>query len=303
VTLLYLCKHSAIPLFDPVLDHSFVPTEVSTADARSGGPGRPPGRRASALPWTGASAAACSPAVGIAAGVLLIVLSSALTLIDAVQAETVSIGHPASVLPADPVAAFVAEASQRFRLPVPWIRAIIRVESAGDVRALSRKGAMGLMQIMPATWVELRLRYGLGADPYDPHDNILAGAAYISELRDRYGVPGFLAAYNAGPNRYEDYLTTGRDLPAETRAYVAMLLLIIAGGQIDGRTIAAADTFAWERAPLFIVRAESKSTDVWSPPKSQPDSSPSAYPGTHLSALMPQSGGLFVRLVGEVGWQ
>ena len=53
---------------------------------------------------------------------------------------------------------------------------------------------MGLMQIMPKTWIELRARYGLGADPYDPHDNILAGAAYIRQLHDRYGSPGFLAA-------------------------------------------------------------------------------------------------------------
>ena len=59
------------------------------------------------------------------------------------------------------------------------------------------------MQIMPQTWAELRARYGLGTDPYDPHDNILAGAAYIRELHDRYGAPGFLAAYNAGPGRYE----------------------------------------------------------------------------------------------------
>jgi integrase len=56
---------------------------------------------------------------------------------------------------------------------------------------------------------------------YDPHDNILAAAAYLRELHDRYGAPGFLAAYNAGPVRYEEHLTTGRPLPAETRAYVA----------------------------------------------------------------------------------
>ena len=80
---------------------------------------------------------------------------------------------------------------------------------------------MGLMQIMPQTWSGLRLRYGLGANPYDPHDNILAGAAYLRELHDRYGAPGFLAAYNAGPARYDDHLATGRPLPAETRAYVS----------------------------------------------------------------------------------
>ena len=50
--------------------------------------------------------------------------------------------------------------------------------------------------------VELRARHDLGADPYNPHDNILAGAAYIRELHDRYGSPGFLADYNAGPRRY-----------------------------------------------------------------------------------------------------
>jgi hypothetical protein len=61
---------------------------------------------------------------------------------------------------------------------------------------------MGIMRIMPRTWAELRARYGLGADPYGLLDNILAGAAYIRELHNRYGLPGFLAAYNAGPRRY-----------------------------------------------------------------------------------------------------
>jgi hypothetical protein len=69
------------------------------------------------------------------------------------------------------------------------------------------------IKFMPKTWTELRARYGLGADPYDPRDNILAGAAYIRQLYDRYGTPGFLAAYNAGPGRYERHLATGRPLP------------------------------------------------------------------------------------------
>ena len=75
----------------------------------------------------------------------------------------------------------------------------MHVESIGDVRARSPKGAMGLMQIMPETYAALRARYALGANPYDPRDNILAGAAFLRELHDRYGTPGFLAAYNAGP--------------------------------------------------------------------------------------------------------
>ena len=123
--------------------------------------------------------------------------------------------------------------------------------AVGDVRALSPKGAMGLMQIMPQTWAGLRLRYGLGADPYDPHDNILAGAAYLRELHDRYGAPGFLAAYNAGPARYEDHLATGRPLPAETRAYLAVLAPLIGGGSIDGAMVVAAVARSWTEAPLF----------------------------------------------------
>ena len=121
------------------------------------------------------------------------------------DAEPIAAKPPSVAATADQVAGFVAEASQRFGIPASWIRAVMRAESFGDVRALSPKGAMGLMQIMPATWAGLRLRYGLGADPYDAHDNIIAGAAYLRELHDRYGAPGFLAAYNAGPARYEDH--------------------------------------------------------------------------------------------------
>ena len=82
----------------------------------------------------------------------------------------------------------------------------MRVESGVDARAVSPKGAMGLMQIMPETYSELRDRYALGANPYDPRNNILAGAAYLREMHDRFGAPGFLAAYNVGPRRYEEHL-------------------------------------------------------------------------------------------------
>ena len=122
--------------------------------------------------------------------------------------------------PRDPYGDYIAEAAQRFQLPAAWIRAILAAESNGDARALSPKGAMGLMQIMPATWSDLRIRHRLGSDPYDPHDSIIAGAAYIRLLYDRYGSPGWIAAYNAGPGRYEASLK-GRPLPSETRAYVA----------------------------------------------------------------------------------
>lgn len=177
-----------------------------------------------------------------------------------------------------PYAAEVAEAAQRFDIPATWIRAVMGTESAGDPAAVSFAGAMGLMQIMPGTWADLGLRYHLGRDPYDPRDNILAGAAYLRELHDRYGSRGFLAAYNAGPDRYEASLA-GRPLPLETRAYVAAIAPIIAGGGDAPVMIAAADRFAWNRAPLFIV---------------QPDRSAVAALAHDMSGIMPRSDGLFV---------
>src|SRR5258708_23584372 len=98
-------------------------------------------------------------------------------------------------------AAFVTEASKRFTVPERWIRAVMCVESDGKQRARSSKGAMGLMQIMPKTWADLRARYGLGADPFDPHDNILDGAASIPQLLHRYGPPQFLPARHHQPAR------------------------------------------------------------------------------------------------------
>lgn len=117
------------------------------------------------------------------------------------------------------VRSHVEVAATRFGLTVDLIEAVIAAESGGRTRVVSSAGAMGLMQLMPGTWAQLRMRLGLGADPFDPGDNILAGAAYLRELRDRYGAPGYLAAYNAGPGRYEASLV-GRPLPLETRLYV-----------------------------------------------------------------------------------
>jgi hypothetical protein len=67
----------------------------------------------------------------------------------------------------------------------------------------------------------MRIAHGLGQDVNDPRDNILAGAAYLRAMYDRFGYPGLFAAYNAGPARYADHLATGRHLPAETVAYLA----------------------------------------------------------------------------------
>ena len=197
-----------------------------------------------------------------------------------------------------PYADHIAEAAQRFALPASWIRAVLRAESHGDPRALSLKGAIGLMQIMPETWAGLRARYRLGADPFDPHDNIIAGAAYIRELFDRYGSPGWIAAYNAGPRRYEASLS-GRPLPAETRAYVATVAPSLAGGSDPGMTIVAtADPFAWTLAPLFIVQADRKPEADPMPEKRASNDAQTTASSFALvrdvSAIVPQSDGLFV---------
>jgi len=135
---------------------------------------------------------------------------------------------PASASPIDRWQPFITEASRRFGLPEAWIGAVMRAESGGqamlDGRPItSRVGAMGLMQVMPETWAELRDRYALGSNPYDPRDNILAGTAYLRELYARYGYPDLFAAYNAGPARLNEHLFSGRPLPDETRAYLAAL--------------------------------------------------------------------------------
>jgi D-alanyl-D-alanine carboxypeptidase len=123
----------------------------------------------------------------------------------------------------DPWGPYIREASGRFGVPENWVRRVMRQESGGQEDVISWAGAMGLMQVMPDTYDGLRERYNLGDDPFDPHNNILAGTAYLREMYDRFGSPGFLAAYNAGPNRLDSYLNSGRPLPAETINYVASI--------------------------------------------------------------------------------
>ena len=151
----------------------------------------------------------------------------------------------------------VREASARFGIPEDWIRRVIRAESGGrtmlDGRPItSRAGAMGLMQLMPGTWAEMREAHGLGADPHDPRDNILAGTAYLRAMHDRFGYPGLFAAYNAGPARYAEHLAIGRRLPAETVAYVAAV-----GAAPRGREASASATS--RNSGLFVALSISRS--------------------------------------------
>lgn len=204
--------------------------------------------------------------------------------------------NPTVVTPSarNPYDVHIEEAARRFRLPPAWIRAVLRAESAGDVRAISRKGAMGLMQIVPETWSDLRVQYRLGGDPYDPHDNIIAGSAYIRELLDRYGSPGWIAAYNAGPGRYEMSLQ-GRRLPAETRAYVAAVAsAIVDDGTTKAISPAVSARLGWKHAPLFFAqRNGSATTDVMQQGRPRDDALRSETKGGRPNVAL-RSTGLFV---------
>jgi soluble lytic murein transglycosylase-like protein len=149
---------------------------------------------------------------------------------------------PARADPIERWRAHIAEASTRFGVPVAWIERVMRAESGGQVLLVgrpivSRAGAMGLMQLMPGTWSDMRRRLGLGSDPHAPRDNILAGTLYLRLMYDRFGYPGLFGAYNAGPARYAASLASGRALPFETRAYLAAVSgqvgVVAAGARAD----------------------------------------------------------------------
>jgi soluble lytic murein transglycosylase-like protein len=166
------------------------------------------------------------------------------------------LADPAAAAPVERWSDPIAEASGRFGVPRQWIRRVIAAESGGRTTLAGRPirssaGAIGLMQLMPATWAEMRARYGLGGNPDDPRDNILAGTAYLRRMYDRFGYPGLFAAYNAGPARYAEHLATGRRLPAETLAYVAAVGRMPPGPSALSRTRSA-------RAPVFVPLSQSQ---------------------------------------------
>ena len=240
-----------IPLFAGKPSHPFVPLGRRLAGARSEGQGRPK-VGAPRAPLTAASTLAGwrRSGVGSAVALAVVLLSGGVASAPA-MAQDMPAARSAAV---HPYAGHVAEAARRFGIPEAWIWAVMRVESGGNSRAVSRAGAMGLMQIMPATWGTLRTRYGLGPDPFDVRDNIMAGAAYLREMHDRYGnASAMLAAYNAGPGRYDDFVSRGRPLPPETVGYLAQLAPITgASGAVEVAASAPPDRFAWRRAALFV---------------------------------------------------
>ena len=162
--------------------------------------------------------------------------------------------EPSSVRRWEPL---IAEASQRFGVSQSIIVSVIRAESGGRTTLngrpiTSRAGAMGLMQLMPATWAELRSELQLGSNPYDPRDNILAGSLYLRKLGDRFGYPGMIAAYNAGPARYAAYVARRQRLPAETVAYL---------NTVTGQATATAITSLTQpRELMFVLRRDLSSS-------------------------------------------
>jgi D-alanyl-D-alanine carboxypeptidase len=191
---------------------------------------------------------------------MVVLLAGSAALLSACGTATREAPTPIAVNALDPWGPHIREASARFDVPEQWIRAVIEVESGGNTQVngrpiTSRAGAMGLMQIMPDTWTYLRRRHGLGSDPHDPRDNILAGTAYVREMYDRFGAPGNFAAYNAGPRRLEDHVDRGKPLPAETRNYVAMIWPAVQGTAPRIRVSPAVERqIAVEQAPPHRVR-------------------------------------------------
>jgi soluble lytic murein transglycosylase-like protein len=126
----------------------------------------------------------------------------------------------------------IAEASRRFDLSEAWISAVVTLESGGRTEIagkpiVSKAGALGLMQVMPATYSEMRSHYSFGIDPHNPVNNILAGSAYLRLMYDRFGYPNCFAAYNAGPTRILETMFAGRPLPLQTQRYVGLVKTII----------------------------------------------------------------------------
>ena len=115
---------------------------------------------------------------------------------------------------------YIREASELYGLSYPLLKAIIKAESDFNPRAVSRKGALGLMQLMPENVKRLRIN-----DPFDPWENIMGGARYFRQMLDRFKgkLSLSLAAYNAGPTTVERY---NNQIPPyrETENYVEKVL-------------------------------------------------------------------------------
>lgn len=245
-----------LSLFGRFAGPSLVPVKTTSAVARRRGQGRPPGRRGTRLALDGdehgrmlvvTETIGRTPRAGSASALVCSTLAALIVGLAATPASPA----PAVVRNAT-ITAAVDEAAARFDIPTAWIYAVMHQESGGQTSAVSAKGAMGLLQLMPGTWRELTTEFGLGEDPFEPRANILAGAAYMRRMYDRFGAPGFLAAYNAGPERYARSLAEGTALPQETQIYVRKLSPLIERSGVARASINL--PLDWRTAGVFVVR-------------------------------------------------
>lgn len=318
------CRHACgpsgpIPLIGRTTINPLDPIAHRAAVARSGGQGRRPVFREADTSWDaarpenvsrrqslaldrsehdgrlmahrdGGACAAVPPIMAMLVACVLIV-----GVLSHAAAEPPSERPPQVAASSDPWAEYVVEAAERFEIPAQWIRAVMAAESGGDASSRSPRGAIGLMQIMPATWAELHARFALGDDPFEPRANILAGAAYLRQMHERYGtVEAMLGAYNASPQRFDAYRKGGRALPAETVRYIAKVTPMIAGVEPNGPSAGRNVELSWQLSPLFVTRAsvagrnDPASAD---PPSARPSKDPVVV---DQSALAPLADGLFV---------
>lgn len=298
---MFLIVHrSAIPPLGRSRRQSSIPAASVKTMGLGGGRRRWLHRHKGTLTQPTPSTTACLQTISAVSCVIAILLTIVLPMqtIDAAELEK-SVAPSHSISKAATYAAFVTEAFHQFAIPEHWIRTVIEVESGWNTRAVSPRGALGLMQIMPDTWVELSVRYQLGIDPFDPRDNILAGTAYLREMLDRFGLEGFLAAYNAGPRRYLEHLTTGKPLPEETQTYVAKLAPLIRDEQRERGTTAVKRFASWQEGPLFVERSRAPSFDARFAPPAHILPSSRVSSTTNASMLVPREAGLFVQRASE----
>ena len=206
-------------------------------------------------------------------------------------------GYTAPGPPEDPWGPYITEAATRFSIPDRWIRAVMHQESGGHEYLngqpiTSDAGATGLMQVMPQTYAELRDQYNLGPDPYNPHDNIVAGAGYIRQMYDRFGSPAFLAAYNAGPQRVEDYMAGRGGLPNETVNYLASIAPRLGNDlPMSGPLVAYADNGGAALTPDPVPHAYARRgvARCWQDPDAayDPDAPCRSAPPVRLASVAP----------------
>lgn len=237
---------------------------------------------------------------------------------DPAPVTPVTLGEPTKPPfdPNDPWRDHIQEASERFDVPEAWIRAVMRRESGGRAFASNGRplrspaGAIGLMQVMPATYEYLRWRHDLGPDVSDPRDNVLAGTAYLREMYDLFGSPGFLAAYNCGPGCYQAVQEGRQRLPRETQAYLAALTPAVIGREpsrpdllLGGTMLASAEppaspggasVSAPTEKPVQLAMAEIP------PPSAKPERNAPASPPT-ASGPVPATKPVLVADAGPAG--